>query len=99
MKGPKKNHTSCLLEERVYILHKTRYCQGRRKHLRLGGGHNASRTRFPLKKGTFSKNEKGTSSFIARTLGGHVPPVPPGSYIYRYCGLHFSVLMSLNTNL
>ena len=40
--------------------------QGRRKHLKLGG-HDTSRALFPKKKGAFSKNEEGTSLFIAKS--------------------------------
>ena len=57
--------------------------QERRKHLKLGGGHDTSRALFLKKKGAFSKNEKGTSLFIAKSWGGgHMPPVSPGSYVY-----------------
>ena len=36
---------------------------------------------FLTKKETLSKNKKGPSLLIAKSWG-HVPPVPPGSYIY-----------------
>ena len=36
---------------------------------------------FLKEKGAFFKIEKGTSLFIAKSWG-HVPPVPPGSYVY-----------------
>ena len=51
---------------------------------------------FSFKKGAFSKNEKGTQLFIAKSWGC-LPPVPPalGSYVYkhRYSGhIHFAQL-------
>ena len=49
--------------------------QGRRKHLKLGG--TTLRGHFFLKrKGAFSKNEKGTSLFIAKSRGAHAPSAP-----------------------
>ena len=44
-------------------------------------GHDNSRAFFLKKKGPLSKNNKGTS-LLLQTLGGHVPPMPPGSYVY-----------------
>ena len=44
-------------------------------------GHHTSRALFLKKKGALFKNKRGTSLFIAKS-GGHVPPVPPGSYVY-----------------
>ena len=56
------------------MLRSKSFAQGRRKHLKLGGttlgGHF-----FLKKKKPFSKNEKGTSLFTAKSWG-HVPPVP-----------------------
>ena len=37
---------------------------------------------FLKKNGVLSENEKGTSLFNCKILGGHMPPVPPGSYVY-----------------
>ena len=55
--------------------------QGRRKHLKLGG-HDASRSLFPLERGAFSKNNKSSSLFIAN-LRGTCPQCPsPRSYVY-----------------
>ena len=54
--------------------------QGRRKHLKLGGTRHFEGTFFLKKKGACSKCEKGTSLFKAKSWG-HVPPVPPGSYV------------------
>ena len=56
--------------------------QGRREDLKLErGAHDTSRALFPLEKGVFSKNKRGTSLFTAKSWK-HVPPVPPGSYVY-----------------
>ena len=63
------------------------WCQGRRKHLNLGGARLLKGTFFLKKKGAFSKNEKATSLFIAKSW--MVPPVPPGSYVYGWCGTFF----------
>ena len=40
---------------------------GRRKHLSLEGGHDASRALFPLEKGIF-QNKKGTSLLVVRSF-------------------------------
>ena len=65
-----------MASKNVFTLH-----QGNRKHLKLGD--TTLRWHFSLKKeGAFSKNKEGTSLFISKSSGGHVPPVPPGSYVY-----------------
>ena len=48
------------------------------------GGHDTSRALFLKRKGAFSKNEKGTSLFIAKSWGAHAPSAPPpGYYVYE----------------
>ena len=49
--------------------------QGRRKHLKLGGAQHFEGTFF-LRKGALSKNKKGTSLFISKSLGVHAPSAP-----------------------
>ena len=44
--------------------------QGRRKHLKFGGGRNFEGTSSLKEKGTVSENKKGTSLFIAKSSGG-----------------------------
>ena len=54
---------------------------GRRKHLKLGG-HDTLKGTFHLEnKGAFSTNKR-TLRCLLQDLGRHVPPVPPGSYVY-----------------
>ena len=43
--------------------------------------HETLRALFLKKQGAFSKNKKGTSLFTAKSWG-HMPPVPPVSYVY-----------------
>ena len=56
-------------------------CQGRRKHLKLGG--QAHRGHFFLtKKGLFSKMKRALLCLLPIFFGGgHVYPVVPGSYV------------------
>ena len=54
--------------------------QGRRKHLKLGG-HNTSRARFSLRRRGHVLKMKRALLCLLKNLGGHVPPVPPGSYV------------------
>ena len=54
--------------------------QGRRKHLKLGGGGTTNRGYFFLKKnGAFSIDRKGTSLFIAKSWGARSPSSHPRS--------------------
>ena len=46
------------------------------------GGHDAPRALFSLEKGTFSKNKKGTSLFIAKSWGVRAPSAP---WFLRLC--------------
>ena len=55
--------------------------QRRRKHLKLGGGHNTSTARFSLRRRGHLLNMKRALLCLLKNLGGHVPPVPPGSYV------------------
>ena len=48
------------------------------------GGHDTSRHFFLKKKGAFSKIRRAPLCLL-QNLGGHVPPVPPGSYVYERC--------------
>ena len=50
-------------------------------YLKLGGAQHYEGTFFLKKVGTFSTDENSTSLLIAKSRG-HVPPVPPSSYIY-----------------
>ena len=43
-------------------------------------GHDTSRAFFYKAKGALSENKKDSSMFIAKSWG-HVPIVPPGSYV------------------
>ena len=59
------------------VLFNSGNAQGRRKHLKLGGGGTTLREHFFLKKkGAFSKNKEGTSLFILKS----VPP-PAGWFL------------------
>ena len=50
-------------------------------------GHDAWRALFPLEKGAFSKNKKGTSLFIAISWPP-MPPVPTSmSTSFNYCSV------------
>ena len=88
-------------------------CQGRRKHLQLGGGTTLQGQFSPKTKGEFSRNKEGTSLFIGKSWG-HVPPVPPvppgptsmpcllsnfGCYkvLYLFCSLFFNHWMNNDT--
>ena len=55
--------------------------QGRRKHLKLVAARHFEGTFSLRKRGHFLKTKKGTSLFLAKSWG-HVPIVPPGSYVY-----------------
>ena len=58
------------------FLDKPPWAQGRRKHLKLGGARHFEGTFF-LRKKALSKNEKGTSLFIAKSWKGTCPQCPP----------------------
>ena len=45
------------------------------------GGHDTSRARFFLRRRGHVLNMKRALLCLLKNLGGHVPPVPPGSYV------------------
>ena len=57
------------------------FLQGRRKHLKLGGARHFEGTFFLRQRGHFLEI-KGHFFVYCKFLEGHVPPVPPGSYVY-----------------
>ena len=64
-----------------YTIKKFDDIQGRRKHLKLGG-HDTSRARSSLRRRGHVLNMKRALICLLKNLGGgHVPPVPPGSYV------------------
>ena len=54
--------------------------QGRRKHLKLEG-QDTSRALSKKKKGVFFLEIKRARLCLLQNLWGHVPPMPPGSYV------------------
>ena len=61
------------------VIYSWRHCrtQGRRKHLKLGGGAwHFEGTFFLKKKGACPKHEKGTSLFIEKSWGALAPSAP-----------------------
>ena len=62
---------------------KLHYAQRRRKHLKLGGAQHFEGTFFLRERGHFLKIER-VFFVYCKIFGGHVPPLPPGSYVYDY---------------
>ena len=65
------------------LLSCTLFAQGRRKHLKLGGARHFEGAFFLRKRGHFLKVKRALLCLL-QNLGRHMPPVPPGFYVYVF---------------